>query len=57
MCAMPEHLDWIKLYRAALHETDPEKQATRIEEATKCDEAGITHGSRVRRFRSAARDQ
>jgi len=33
MCAMPEHLDWIKLYRAALHETDPEKQAARIEEA------------------------
>jgi hypothetical protein len=30
---MPEHLDWIKLYRAALHETDPEKQAARIEEA------------------------
>jgi len=33
MCAMPEHLDWIKLYRAALHETDPEKQPAPIEEA------------------------
>ena len=33
MCAMPEHLDWIKLYRAALYETDPEKQPAPIEEA------------------------
>jgi hypothetical protein len=33
MCAMPEHLDWMKLYRAALRETDPEKQPARIEEA------------------------
>jgi len=26
-------LEWIKLYRAALRETDPEKQPARIEEA------------------------
>jgi hypothetical protein len=30
---MPEHFDWINRYRAALHETDPAKQPTRIEEA------------------------
>jgi hypothetical protein len=28
-----EHLEWINLYRAALRETDPEKQPARIEEA------------------------
>jgi hypothetical protein len=33
MCAMPEHLEWIKLYRSALRETDPAKQQARIEEA------------------------
>ena len=30
---MIAELEWIKLYRAALHETDPEKQVSRIEEA------------------------
>jgi len=30
---MIAELEWIKLYRAALRETDPEKQVSRIEEA------------------------
>ena len=30
---MIAELEWIKLYRAALRETDPEKQPARIEEA------------------------
>lgn len=30
---MTEHLEWIKLYRSALRETDPAKQQARIEEA------------------------
>ena len=30
---MSEHLDWMKLYRAALRETNPEKQPARLEEA------------------------
>jgi len=30
---MSEHLDWMKLYRAALRETNPEKQPARVEEA------------------------
>ena len=30
---MTAELEWIKLYRAALRETDPEKQVSRIEEA------------------------
>ena len=30
---MTSELEWIKLYRAALRETDPEKQPARIEEA------------------------
>ena len=30
---MTAELEWIKLYRAALRETDPEKQPARIEEA------------------------
>jgi len=33
MPPIPEHLDWIKFYRAALYETDPAKQSARIEEA------------------------
>jgi hypothetical protein len=33
MRPMPEHLDWMRLHRAALRETDPEKQPARIEEA------------------------
>ena len=33
MCQMSEHLDWMKLYRAALRETNPEKQPARLEEA------------------------
>src|SRR5439155_27361783 len=57
MCQMSEHLDWMKLYRAALRETNPEKQPARLEEAKNADEAGTTDGRRVRRFRSAARDQ
>jgi hypothetical protein len=30
---MTEHLEWIKLYRSALRETDPAKQQALIEEA------------------------
>ena len=30
---MTAEREWIKLYRAALRETDPEKQVSRIEEA------------------------
>ena len=30
---MTAELEWIKLYRAALRETDPEKQPARVEEA------------------------
>ena len=30
---MTAELEWIKLYRAALRETDPEKQVSRIEDA------------------------
>ncbi|PYX09656.1 MAG: hypothetical protein DMG88_05300 [Acidobacteria bacterium] len=30
---MAEHLEWIRLYRSALQETDPAKQQARIEEA------------------------
>src|SRR5207302_431382 len=30
---MTAELEWIKLYRAALRETDPDKQPARVEEA------------------------
>jgi hypothetical protein len=30
---MTEHLEWIRLYRSALRETDPAKQQARIDEA------------------------
>jgi len=30
---MTAELEWIKLYRASLRETDPEKQPARVEEA------------------------
>jgi len=47
-CApMLEHFDWIKLYRAALHETDPAKQA-HIEEAKNAIKQGLGEQSSTR---------
>jgi len=42
---MPANLEWIKLYRAVLKESDPQKRLAQIEEAELSHETGTANCS------------